>query len=194
MKYCQYDEEVFLLNHFGDKKGFLVDIGAADGIRNSNSRKLIEKGWRGLLVEPGEVNFKKLTDIYSSNDRIILENCGCSYENKDAIFYHDYNDDAHQISTFSVNQKDICLELYSCEFVEKTVKLVKTMDLLKKHNISKIDFMSIDTESYDENVLLGLEFNKIDIELICVERDSDILKKNGYKKIHSNAGNIFYKK
>ncbi len=194
MKYCQYDEEEFLLNYFGNRNGFLVDIGAADGIRNSNSKKLIENGWCGLLIEPGEINFNRLKDLYSTNDKIILENCGCSFENKDAIFYHDYNDDAHQCSTFSIDQKNICLKLYSCPFVEKVVKLYKTSDLLKKYSINKIDFMSIDTEAYDENVLLGLEFDKINIELICIERDSYVLEKNGYQKIHINSGNIFYKK
>jgi len=194
MKYCQYDEEVFLFNYFGNKKGFLVDIGAADGMRNSNSRKLIENGWKGLLVEPGEVNFKKITDLYKLDNNIILENCGCSFESKEVIFYHDYNDDAHQISTFSLEQKNICLEIYYCTFLEKNVNLIKTSELFKKHCITKIDFMSIDTESYDENVLKGINFDEVEIELICIERDSNILTKSGYKKIHTNNGNIFYQK
>ena len=59
--YSQGYEEIYLLNYFkNNNTGFLVDIGAADGINNSNSKKLIELGWSGLLVEPNKKNYNKL--------------------------------------------------------------------------------------------------------------------------------------
>ena len=55
MDYSQGYEQDFLIEYFNNKKnGLLVDIGAADGINNSNTRYLIENGWEGLLVEPNK--------------------------------------------------------------------------------------------------------------------------------------------
>lgn len=70
MKYSQYDEEHILDFFFKKKKdGFVVDIGAADGVSNSNSRKLILDGWSGLLVEPNPNNYNKLVNLYNENDK-----------------------------------------------------------------------------------------------------------------------------
>lgn len=51
--YSQYGEQEFLLDYFGCKTdGFLVDIGANDGLVLSNTRALVERGWNAVLVEP----------------------------------------------------------------------------------------------------------------------------------------------
>lgn len=44
--------------------GYVLDIGAFDGETFSNSRKLIERGWRALLVEPSPFAFQKLLTLY----------------------------------------------------------------------------------------------------------------------------------
>lgn len=196
-KYSQYGEEVFLLNYFKDKKdGFLVEIGAADGVNNSNSRRLIEEGWKAILVEPNNNNYLKIKELYSNNPDILIENCGCSYETKITKFFVDQNDEYQQISTFSENQVDFCKKSYSCEFVEQEATLIKTSEIFKKYNIQNIDFLSIDTETYDLNVLKGIDFENINIELICTEDKNvdDFLKSKGYVEIYKNIGNIFYKK
>jgi len=74
MKYSQYTEEDFLLDFFKNKSnGFLVDIGAADGITNSNSRRLILDGWSGILIEPNKKNYNKLLDLYQILFLLIVE-------------------------------------------------------------------------------------------------------------------------
>lgn len=197
--YSQGNEEIYLLDYFKNvNNGFLVDIGAADGINNSNSRKLIELGWSGLLVEPNKKNYNKIKELYSLNQKIILENCGCSYSNQlNQKFYIDKNDCYEQLSTFSYDQTIKCKNLYNCPFVEDIVDVYNTAELLLKHNIKNIDFLSIDTESYDSNVILGIDFNKIKINLICVENINseayDILINNNYKICH-RSDNTFFKK
>jgi len=199
-KYSQYNEEDFLLNYFNNlNNGFLVDIGAADGISNSNSRFLIESGWSALLVEPNKKNFEKIKNLYLNNKKIILENIGCSKDTIDSVdFYIDQNDEYEQLSTFSQVQVDKCKKMYNCGFKLDKVNLIKTSELFNKHLIKKIDFLSIDTESFDTNVILGINFNDCEIDLICVEHTSDILFKKlngyGYKDIHKTIGNTFFSK
>jgi FkbM family methyltransferase len=197
MNYSQYGEQEFILNYFGDKKGVFIDIGAADGINNSNTKKLIENGWCGLLVEPTPVNYNKLLELYSDNNSIIVENCGCGDTSEESIFYIDNNDEYHQISTFLKEQKKGCEDYYQCTFDEIITNVYNTTELLNKHNLINIDFISIDTEGYDEKVLLGIDFSKININLICIETITDLgnnfLLKNGFELIHSTVGNKFFK-
>ena len=200
MKYSQYDEEHILDFFFKKKKdGFVVDIGAADGVSNSNSRKLILDGWSGLLVEPNPNNYNKLVNLYNENDKIKILNVGCSFENgNDLIFYVDQNDEFEQLSTFSLEQVQKCKEIYGCEFVEKKIDVVKTSDIFSKNNISKINFLSVDTESFDYNVIKGIDFEKVEIDLICVEHLNNelenLLNNLNYVVFYKNIGNTFFKK
>lgn len=167
-KYAQYDEEDFLKSYFNEK-GFVVEIGAADGITNSNSRMLIERGWNGLLIEPNIINFKKLESLYNQNESVSCLNCGCSDEECELTLFVDHNDEYHQISTFSEKQRDSCITLYDCPFSEQKISVRKAMNIFEEFNIKKIDFLSIDTETYDTKVIKGIDFEKVEVNLICVE-------------------------
>jgi FkbM family methyltransferase len=197
-KYSQYNEEKFLLDFFGiNYKGIVVEIGAADGINNSNSRFLIELGWTGLLVEPNKKNFKKLSELYYGNNNIILENLGCSNITTEKVdFFIDKNDDFEQLSTFSLNQKNKCINLYNCNFINDKIDLLKTSELFEKYSIKHIDFLSIDTEDFDTNVILGIDFNVVTIKLVCIEHITtsmnNYLLNNNYKEIYRTLGNIFF--
>jgi len=198
MDYSQYEEQSFLLNYFKDNtKGTLVDIGAADGINNSNSKKLIELGWSGLLVEPTPLNYQKLINLYSGNTLVNIENCGCGNKTENLTFYIDNNDEYHQISTFSVEQKIGCEQYFKCTFHEINSIIYNTQELFTKHNLKKIDFISIDTEGYDDNVLFGINFNETLIDLICIENTTQVsenlLYSRGYELVHKTSGNTFYK-
>jgi len=198
-KYSQYNEEIFLIEFFKNiTNGVLVDVGAADGINNSNSRRLIEIGWGGLLIEPNINNFNKLNELYSNHVNIFLENVGCGNETiKNVNFYIDKNDDYQQLSTFSNKQVKKCKTIYNCDFINVNIDIFNTTEILKKYNLKKINFMSIDTESYDLNVLKGIDFEYFDIDLICIEDWSeeldDLLKNSNYNIVHKTQ-NIFYSK
>ena len=200
MDYSQYKEQDFLLTFFKDvKNGFVVDIGAADGVKNSNSKKLIELGWSGLLVEPNFKNFKKLENLYLNNKKIFLESFGCSDESLNEIdFFIDKNDEFEQLSTFSSEQVEKCKKIYNCDFSVDKVRTIKTSELFEKYNLKKIDFITIDTESFDTKVVIGIDFTKVDIDLICVEHESSELNNklfnNGFEICHRTLGNVFFKK
>ena len=89
----------------------------------------------------------------------------------------------------------------------KSIKTVKLLKLLRKHNLNKIDFLNIDIEGHELKVLQSLDFNKIKINIICVEilnydsisrkRTNLIiryLKKNGYILKYKGIVNYVFKK
>lgn len=192
-KYSQYGEEFFLLEYFKEKtNGFVVEIGAADGSRFSNSRRLFELGWNGLLVEPNENSVNKIKSLHRGREGITIEMVGCGDVTETKIFNIDHNDIHQQISTFSKKQVEKCKKIYNCEFSEKECLIMKTQELFDKHNIKNIDFLSIDTESYDCKVIDGIEFSKTKIDLICVEQEDakELLISKGYNLIHKTIGNF----
>lgn len=199
MKFSQYNEDSILESFFKGRKGFLVDIGAADGILNSNSRKLILEGWSAVLVEPNNKNFIKSLSLYENNPEVSVFNLGCSNNSDDdVIFYIDKNNQYEQLSTFSKEQMEWCKNYFKCDFVEEKVKVVKTSEFFESLKIQNIDFLSVDTESYDFNVIDGIDFEKTNIELICVEHVNEelinLLEKNGYVIECQDVGNTFFKK
>lgn len=52
----------------------VVECGAADGIWFSNSRNLVEQGWKALLIEGDDDAFKRLFNRYKADDNVALEN------------------------------------------------------------------------------------------------------------------------
>jgi hypothetical protein len=89
---------------------------------------------------------------------------------------------------------------------KKYIKVKKLADILNKYiKKGKIDFMTIDTEGYDKEVLLSNNWSKFRPKIICIEsvehsvkglgKDTgieDILSKRGYKKYLDNGLNCFY--
>lgn len=199
-KYAQYGEDYILESLFANKTGFLCDIGAADGIRYSNSRYLIERGWSGLLIEPNPTNYKKLCDLYIDNSRIKIDNV-CCYD-KDAgnvDFYCDTYDGFGQISTMSYDFKNVCESIYKPNYVEHKISCLKTSSVFDRNSVPhKIDFLSVDCEGVDYEVLSGIDFSKHEIGLVCIEnrdqRIHDFMTVNKYKKLCLTEGNVFYEK
>lgn len=73
--FSQNDEETLILEHFKDRpKGRLLDIGAYDGTSFSNSRALIEKGWKAVLVEASPWPFATMTKLWWDNPQVRLIN------------------------------------------------------------------------------------------------------------------------
>lgn len=77
--YSQNGEQQFILEFFhGYRSGYFLDIGAADGIVDSNTRALALMAWRGTLVEPVDEEFRRLKLAYSGYPGITLINAAVS--------------------------------------------------------------------------------------------------------------------
>jgi len=200
----QNKEALIVSNYFRGKKGTVLDIGANDGITFSNSYDLIKSGWSGVLIEPGN-EFTKLSELYEGNENVSIYNVGIGKENKIVKFYqsgaHIKNgNDSGLVSTVNKSETERWKQ-NGVEFTEQKIKLVTFDWLLKKH--STFDFITIDAEGNDWDILQQIDFNKVGCKCLCIEwnMSADLqakyfnyVKGYGFREIHRNRENLIFAK
>lgn len=199
--YSQYGEENVILPFFSNKKkGKLIDIGAADGIKNSNTRYLIEQlEWGGILVEPHPTYYNELKKLYVNNSDIVLKNVAVYKEVGELPFYiYGYgSDEPAQVSTLSETFRDKVSKIYGNKYEKPVMVNVETLANIFKGN-PDCDFLSVDCEGVDIEVLCSNDWNTYRPSLVCVEHsmpiiDLDSCMLNFEYKLHNRThGNSFY--
>lgn len=160
--YSQNNEEEIILKYFGlGFRGRFLDIGAYDGREHSNTRKLFEIGWEGVLVEPSPPQFIKLLDLYRNKGRVTLVNAAVSHTPGLELFHFS----SHWASTLSEAQV-----ARSPEHDLSTVFWINTITILQFQCWCPFHFISIDAEDRDWEICtcLTMEFLK-GCSMICVE-------------------------
>lgn len=166
--YSQEGEDLVLARILENLKittGFFVDIGAHHPTRFSNTYFFYRKGWRGINVDalPGT---KKLFERMRSRD-ITIE-CGVGAK-QGMLKYFAFNEPA--LNTFSeqeANKKNIA-PYYIVETLKIAVVTLK--QILDDHlpHGTKIDFMSIDAEGFDHEVISSNDWSLYRPRVVLVE-------------------------
>jgi FkbM family methyltransferase len=150
MSYSQFNIDIYLCELFKNANpGFFIEAGANDGVSQNNTF-LLEKRlkWNGLLIEPNVHVFNSC----KAHRSCIIENCALvSFDFKDEYIEGDFNQ-----TSFEGSMTGGCSPIHSKNCKAKAEKL---SNLLIKHNINKVDFLSIDVEGYEIEALMGLDFN-----------------------------------
>jgi FkbM family methyltransferase len=167
LSYSQEGEDL-LLNRFLENKenGFYVDIGAHHPKRFSNTYNFYKKGWRGINIDamPGSMdafNIERPKDIN-------LE-LGVSKEKGELVYYM-FNEPA--LNTFSIIEAKKKDGLRDYKIIEKKNVLTYPLkEILNKHLTvnNKIDFMTIDVEGFDLEVVESNDWEKYRPYLVLVE-------------------------
>jgi len=167
VSYSQEGEDLVLKRIFENKQsGFYVDVGAHQPIRFSNTYMFYRLGWNGINIDPYP-GMKKMFDIYRPRD-INLEAGISDVEGK--LKYFMFNEPA--LNTFdSRRAKEILESVLGHEIIrEVEIEVFKLSSVLEKYaSGKKIDFMSIDTEGFDLQVLQSNDWDLFVPEVILVE-------------------------
>ena len=163
--HSQDGEDLFLSERFaGVNDGVYVDVGAYHPIRFSNTFWAYKRGWRGINIEPNPDGIA-VFDLLRPTD--ININCGVSNVCGNMQYYK-FREAA--LNTFNYERVKYLEKLdYKVEGVIR-VPVVPLQSILDKYSISKINFLDIDVEDNELEVLQGLDFDKVDIDLILVEQ------------------------
>jgi FkbM family methyltransferase len=169
--YSQYNEESVLINYFNSQNkqsGRFLDIGAFDGETFSNTRKLAEMGWSGILFEPSPDPFQKLYKLYKDNRNIVVVNAAISKQRGNIVFYDSAGD---AISTTSLAHKALWENGTVGKYKEITVSSVTPGGVLTDYG-SVYDFVNIDTEGTNFEILIDFVAAGLRFEVLCIEHDN----------------------
>lgn len=199
--FSQNKEEEAILKYFGDFKGTFLSIGENDGETLSNVRQLALNGWCGVMVEPAPTAFAKLKRLYDGHRK------GCFYLYEVAIANHNgkvilhdsgslFNKgDTSLVSTIKKEETDRFKSVLSYSEVE--VKCLRWKTFLNRLYVKKFDFVSIDCEGIDADILDQMDVS--DVKCLCIEWNGHQelktrfdKKMEGFKVIYTSGENLIY--
>jgi len=175
MNYSQGQEQEHIINFFGEFKGTLLDIGANDGKTFSNSLALIEKGWNAVLVEPSTVAYDKLEALHKDNLNVLCYKCAIGTKTEKLMLkvsgHHlNHKSDVALLSSLKENETTRWRNA-GVEFIEEEVIVIRYENLLKMSDNKSFDFITIDCEGLDVDVLKQIDLTET--RLLCIEWNSN---------------------
>jgi FkbM family methyltransferase len=176
------------------KPGFFVEFGASDGVALSNTH-LLEKrfGWSGILCEPSKSWHQALRKNRSC---VIDTRCVYSSTGEKISFSENYLGELSAITKFAEPNSSGILKRTTSSYDVETISL---LDLLDFHKAPKhIDFLSVDTEGSEFEILEAFDFQKYSFGVICVEHNfadtrekiNKLLLANGYVQVHPDLSDF----
>ena len=191
----QLRQDLFVLSHLNFRqKGYFVEFGAASGVELSNTY-LLEKhfGWTGILSEPA----RTWKDSLLSNRQCIVDtSCIWSSSGEELEFSQARAPELSTLSSF----KDA--DLHKRERSASTVYRVSTTsltDLLARHSApTVIDYLSIDTEGSEFEILEAFDFERYKFRVITCEHNftqnregiDRLLSLHGYQRVYREVSHF----
>jgi len=161
-------QDVWALHRTGFRReGFFVDIGASDGVQWSNSY-LLEKtfGWTGILVEPNPMHREALRAGRSSR---VHHGCVAAASGEEVAFWCAQDDELSGIGRYAEQDGHTASRREHTTIRLTTISL---NDLLGECNAPQhIDYVSLDTEGSELDILSTFDFARYRVKLWTVEHN-----------------------
>lgn len=202
----QFGEEKKISKLFEkDFKGNYVDLGCFHPTRSNNTFQLFKKGWKGLNIDLNPLtidlfNYARPQDI----------NVCAAVSNKKIKKKLYFLGDLDSKNTLDLNHKNWLSKHFRIDKKDFKLKNIKTTTLnqiLKNNNFFKIDFLNVDIEGHELEVLKSFDFKKFEVNIICIEllnfnevskirkkQIELILKKNRFKLVDKSEINYIFKR
>lgn len=201
----QNGDDFLLWKFFGRKRrGFFIDVGAFDGVHLSNSYAFELAGWRGICVEPVE-EFYKL--CRAARPRSTCLHCACVGD-EDAGCVELSVEPLGLLSGLCVNEPDV-RRRYAARGLDysglrrTSVRAATLNSILLEHapSVARLDFLSVDVEGTELDVLQGLDLARHRPRVIVVEANDTqaaarlanyLVGEHGYHQGRVLGNNVFY--
>lgn len=161
------DGEDLILDRLLERQaqGFYVDVGAHHPVRFSNTHMFYKRGWRGINIDAMPGSMKKFERV---RPRDINIECGVA-GSAGKLMYYRFNEPA--LNTFDAAEAQLKNKppYQLLDIVEVTVERLDT--LLERHLPvgQEIDFLSVDVEGKDEEVLRSNDWSRYRPRFILAE-------------------------
>jgi FkbM family methyltransferase len=153
----EYGEDIFIRRFFKNlKSGTYVDVGCYHPIKGSLTYCLYKSGWSGINIDLSQtsIDLFKISRPKDINVRAAISN---------------FDGETHYYESGKINQQN---SLEGNNENKIKIEAYKLNTLLEKFKINKIDFLNIDAEGHDFNVISNFDFIKYKPKLISIEHNS----------------------
>jgi len=157
--FAQSGEDLILGTLFAaDKKGTYVDVGANDPYFQSNTQHFYNRGWNGINIDANIDSIKKLNKVRKRDINI-----EALISDSEQVFDYYY----YETSAYNgcVKRDHVPSRL----LFTKKIEGKSLTSILLKYKVKNINFLSIDAEGFDLNVLKSLDLNLIRPQVILIE-------------------------
>lgn len=199
MSESQFLQDVFAaLTYGGKRNGYFVEVGVGSGREISNTY-MLEKhfDWDGLLVEPNRASQETIARQRSAK----LDQRAAAKTSGNVVTFEEYV--GHGVHS-RVAGTGVGHELNAIEKRTYDVDTVSLTDLFVEKGVPEVlDFLSLDTEGGEADILRGLDLDKFVVGVVVVEHNLDaatradldsVLLPQGFRKVlpHVSAVDAWY--
>jgi FkbM family methyltransferase len=184
----QFEQDLHVIQNIYPKKtgGYFIEVGAYDGLSMSNTHMLENRfSWHGVCVECNPLWFSKLK--INRPNCINLEYAVYNEDDKILDFIHD--DEGGCSGFVETNSHDHILKK---EIIKVTTqKLTTILDAVDAPKF--IEFLSLDTEGSEYEILNSHDFDKYIFGYICVEHNNIEINRQKIRLLLESKGYVFYR-
>lgn len=181
---AQIFQDLFVLEALKDKReGFFVEFGATNG-RDISNTWLLEReyAWRGILAEPAP---HWHADLRRNRNCTISTDCVWKRSGEELMFNEAPDKELSTIDAFSNSDTHRESRLDGRKYVVKSISL---FDLLRNNDAPKIiDYLSIDTEGSEFEILADFDFSAYQVRVVTVEHNHSPQREKIYALLSANG-------
>jgi len=170
ISFSKSGEDIQLYKLLGKSQGMYLDIGCFEPITYSNTYHFYLRGWSGIVVDPNPELAEKFKKIRPKDTFV---NVGIS-QNPGILKYYMLPRKMSSMNTFDYGFLE---EKNLTNYIEKEIEvpLLRVEDLVQEYKLQgKIDFMDVDVEGLDYQVLMSNDWNSFRPTIVMVETDQTI--------------------
>jgi FkbM family methyltransferase len=163
ISYAQGFEDVLLERVFRDvANGFYVDIGAHHPSTGSVTKHFYDRGWHGINVEPSS-SFEAIAQERSRD--VNLQIAISDKSGKGVLYEHPTDPGTTTLNPQVVDTLQHCIG----RRVSRQIEMRTLQQVLRDHAVEHIDFLSVDVEGHEKEVLSGNDWEKFRPRVLVVE-------------------------
>jgi FkbM family methyltransferase len=189
-----------------------LQIGANDGEGMDPLHEEVRaRRWRGVLVEPVPYVFERLRATYGSNRRMILENVAIAPEPGTRTLYHlapaergapvpTWYDKIGSFEREVVLKHRPAIPDFDRRLATLEVPCVTVDELCRKHGVTALDLVQIDTEGFDFEIIKLVDLDRLAPRLLMYEHlhfdgrtrsaCSEHMRRHGYEELSSTTDTL----
>lgn len=195
--YAQCGDDLILDIIIRKHKGFYVDIGANNPFEQSNTMYFYKKGWHGINIDatPGSMTLFNRFRKRDTNIEAAIAN-----EEKEMIYY------LFEPTFYNTFDKRFAEEYKDKLIGQTSIKTTKLSNILDQYvNSTIIDFITVDAEGYDYDILKSNDWQKFRPKVVVIEfityyeneqdrntKMKEFLESVGYKFFCNSPTNAFF--